>query len=352
MSTSSTPEHALRLGVAGLGFGAGVHLPIFCGMADVDVCAILGRDRAKTESVAKTFGVAAPCVTLEEFLDRDLDAIVVSLPPEPAGVAAAAALERGLAVFAEKPIAATAEAAKRLAARGAGCTTIVDFEFRELLSFQTLKKLLDEGAFGRVSAARISWRSLSYLQRRRTWSWKCDADRGGGILMLSGLHLFNLFEWLFGRVTPEAARFDDRATRAFAPEGGRPAADTADLVLRTADGAPIEAHLTNVAPDRLGHRWEIETERGRLTLEDAGGGAFSGFTLAIAAAEGKKILAEDPPAAGDYRMAPVAALAARFVAAARTRATVAPAFDEGARSQEILETVGALDGAPMERARP
>ena len=51
-------------------------------------------------------------------------------------------------------------------------------------------------------------------------------------------------------------------------------------------------------------------------------------------------------------MAPVAALAARFVAAARTHATVAPAFDEGARSQEMLETVGALDGAPTERARP
>jgi predicted dehydrogenase len=327
----------LRVGIAGLGFGGGVHLPVLRARSDVEIVALLARDRAKAEAAAKTFEVGAACTSLAAFLDREIDAVVIALPPEPAGHVAKAALARDLAVLAEKPIAATAAAADALAADARDLTTMVDFEFRELPSFLALKALLEAKRLGRIRTVRISWRSLSWAQKARAWSWKTDAAQGGGVLTLSGLHLFDLLEWLLGPVTVEGARRSYAATRAFAPTGARPAADTVELSL-AADGVPVAVHLSNAARDRHGHRWEIDAEGGRLTLDDGGIGTFGGFTLTL----GSDTLAADPKRDGDYRLGPVAAIAERFVAAARARQPVAPGFGEGARAQRLLERANAL----------
>ena len=329
----------LRIGIAGLGFGGGVHLPVFTSLPGVEVCAILGRSPEKARAAAAKFGVKAACVTLSQFLDRELDAVVVSLPPRPAGEVAEAALSRGLAVLAEKPIAADAAGAAKLAAQAARRTTMVDFEFRELPTFQALHSLIASGKLGRIDRVRISWRALSFAHRNRIWSWKTDAAMGGGVLTLSGLHLFNLLEWIFGAITPEWTSRSDDATREFAPPGATVAADTADLCLRTVDGLPIEAHLSNAAADRQGHRWEIEAENGCVILDDGGIGTFSRFSLALKTANGRQILAADPVRDGDYRIGPVSALAQRFIAAVREGCTLIPAFDEGARAQTMLEHV-------------
>jgi predicted dehydrogenase len=340
----------LRVGIAGLGFGAGVHVPVFRARPDIEVRALLGRDAAKVRAAAARFDVPIACASPAEFAALDLDAVVIALPPQPAGEVARLALARGWAVLAEKPIAATAAEAQALAAQAHGKTTMVDFEFRELPSFRMLKETLASGRLGRVRRVAISWRSLSYAQRHREWSWKTDAARGGGVATLSGLHLFDLLEWLLGPATPAEARGSDAATRAFAPRDARPAADTVDLSLTSAAGATIAAHLSNAAPDRHGHRWEIDTDGGRLVLDDGGIGTFGGFTLTLRTAGGTRTLAADPTRDGDYRVGPVSDLAARFVAAARDGAPATPGFDAAARAQALAEAVAAraarFDAAP------
>jgi predicted dehydrogenase len=278
------------------------------------------------------------CTSLAAFAALDLDAAVIALPPRPAGEVAEAALRRGWAVLAEKPIAATAAEADALAAEARGRTAMVDFEFRELPSFRRLKATLESGRLGQVRSIHISWRSLSYAQRNRVWSWKTDAAEGGGVMTLSGLHLFDLLEWMLGPITPIEIKPSDAATRGFAPRDARAAADTVDLSLATAAGATIAAHLSNAAPDGHGHRWEIDAEGGQLTLDDGGIGTFGGFVLTLRTAEGVCRLAADPPRDGDYRIGPVAVLVARFIAAARDRSPAAPGFDDGARAQRLLES--------------
>jgi predicted dehydrogenase len=151
-------------------------------------------------------------------------------------------------------------------------------------------------------------------------------------------------------VTPAEARGSDAATRVFAPRDARPAADTVDLSLATAAGTTVTAHLSNAAPDRHGHRWEIDTDGGQLALDDGGIGTFGGFALTLRTADGMRTLAADPKRDGDYRAGPVSDLAARFVAAARDGIPVMPGFDAGARAQALAEAVAAraarFDAAP------
>jgi predicted dehydrogenase len=339
---NSVAPAKLRVGIAGLGFGAGVHLPVFAARPDVEVCALFGRDRVKAEAAATRFDVPIACSSLSEFAALDLDAAIIALPPQLAGEAAAAALRRGWAVLAEKPIALTAAEAEALAAQARGKTAMVDFEFRELPSFRMMKTMLESGRLGRVRSVRISWRSLSYAQRNRVWSWKTDAAQGGGVMTLSGLHLLDLLEWMLGPITPVEAVRSDAATRDFAPRHARPAADTVDLSLTTAAGATIAAHLSNAAPDGHGHRWEIDAEGGQLTLDDGGIGTFGGFALTERVDGRTRVLATDPARQGDYRIGPVSELAGRFLAAARDRVAAAPSFDHAARTHRLLDLVNAL----------
>jgi predicted dehydrogenase len=336
----------LRVGIAGLGFGAGVHLPVFRARPDVEVRALLGRDAAKVRATAARFDVPIACTSPAEFAALDLDAVVIALPPQPAGDVARLALARGWAVLAEKPIAATAAEAQQLAAQAHGMTTMVDFEFRELASFRMLKDTLASGRFGRVRCVAISWRSLSYAQRNREWSWKTDATRGGGVVTLSGLHLFDLLEWLFGPVAVEEASWSNSVTRGFTPAGEWAAADTVDMVLRSADGVPIEAHLSNSAHDDLGHRWTIETEEGRLILYDEGVGTFGAFSLS----HGRDVLTADPAREGDYRLGPVGSLAERFIFSTRAGCTAAPNFSDAARAQIMMEQIATPAKRPSREA--
>jgi len=331
--------HPLRVGIAGLGFGSGVHLPVFSSLPGVTVQAVFGRNREKTAAAARRFDVPAACTSADEFFAQSLDAVVICLPPLASGDVVDAALDLGLPIMCEKPIAATAEHARRLATRGQNTVTIVDFEFRELASFQALHALIAGGSLGKISGVKIVWRSSSYAQRNRIWSWKTSAAEGGGVLTLSGLHLFNLLEWLFGPVVPTAAKLSGAATNAFAPSGQRAAADTADLRFSTQADASIVVHLSNAATDRFGHRWEIETDRGRLVLDDGGVGTFGGFTLTMGPFGKSHTLAADPQRDDDYRLGPVSTLARRFLAAAREGRTINPDFGEGARAQAILEQI-------------
>ncbi len=334
--------HPLRVGIAGLGFGSGVHLPVFSSLPGVTVQAVFGRNREKTAAAARRFDVPAACTSAAEFFAQSLDAVVISLPPLASGDVVEAALDLGLPIMCEKPIAATAEHARRLATRGQKTVTIVDFEFRELASFQALHALIAGGSLGKISSVEIVWRSSSYAQRNRIWSWKTSAAEGGGVLTLSGLHLFNLLEWLFGPVVPTAANLSGAATRAFALSGMQAATDTADLRFQTRDDVSIAAHLSNASGEQPGHRWQIQTERGLVILDDGGVGTFAGFTLTLVTSGGPQILASDPLREGDYRLGPVAALAERFISAVRHGRFVTPGFDEGARAQTVLEQVYAI----------
>lgn len=344
----------LRIGIAGTGFGAAIHLPVLQSLPGVTVTALAGARHDKTVEIARRSGIAVACRTIEELMAQDLDAVTLALPPDLAEPAVELALDRSLAILAEKPLASSAAAAERLARRATGHTAAVDFEFAELDCFRALHNLLARGELGRIRTIDVEWTTRSYADRNRIWSWKTDAARHGGVLTLLGTHVLFLLEWLLGPIVLIDAVADNRATQRFAPSGGVGAADTVSWRGHTAAGAAIAVALCNSAAGSPRHRWTIIGERGSAVLENVTDDPVAGFSLAQVRPNGvtREIISE-PTIAGDSRMRPFRMLAERFTAAIRDGTGCQPGFVAGARVQRLvaeIETLASHGHTPLRAA--
>ena len=106
MSESRQP---LRVAVIGVGWWAVEnHLPVLCARSDVEVRAVCRKGAAELEWVAQRFDVPVATEDFESLPWEELDAVVVSSPHSFHHAHAVAALDRGLHVLCEKPLAITA----------------------------------------------------------------------------------------------------------------------------------------------------------------------------------------------------------------------------------------------------
>ena len=130
----------LRVVVAGLGFGAAVHLPAWRSAPGVEVVGVLSRRQSKAETVAREHGIPLATQSLDELIGLSPDIASLALPPDVAADAAGLALRHGIKVLTEKPIAATLAAARALSGEAPAGHTAVNFSFPELDTFLELKR--------------------------------------------------------------------------------------------------------------------------------------------------------------------------------------------------------------------
>jgi predicted dehydrogenase len=173
----------------------------------------IGRHRldAVAESgVAEVAAVADPALpealdSLEELLERDLDGIVIATPSALHADQATAALEAGLAVFCQKPLARSAVEATRVvdAARAADRLLAVDLSYRYTRAAQALRGAVAE--LGVVDAAELVFHNAYGPDK----PWFYDRElAGGGCVIDLGTHLVDLALWLLGR--PAVRSVDSR----------------------------------------------------------------------------------------------------------------------------------------------
>lgn len=329
----SEAREPFRVAVAGVGFGAAVHVAGLraCG---AEVVAIAAADRARAEDAASRLGIPAGCAGIDALLDRPLDAVTFALPPDANPAAVEAAVARGLAILSEKPLAPGGAEARRLAEAAGGLVTAVDFEFAELTTFRALADLVKGESLGAVRDVRVTWLVESWAQKNRKWSWKTDARRGGGVVGVLATHLLYLAEWLFGPAGVAAAALENRATARFALAGETAAAESATLDLRLPGGVPMHVEVSNAAAGKHLHRWEVTFENGAAVLENDSADYMAGFRLERAG----QVLTE-PATDGDGRLPPFVRLADRFVSAARSGGACLPDFAAGARVQELVDDI-------------
>lgn len=332
-------KKTIRVGVAGLGFGASVHVPAFQSLPGVEVVALAGTDKKRAEQMALSLKISRGYGNLEDFFRHDMDAVSLALPPQWNAKAALMAFRRKLPVLIEKPIGGSFIEAKKLFAAGRGKLAMVDFQFSELKAFQELKKLIEGKKYGRVHHASLFWEVESYAHQTRQWSWKTDFKKGGGVLSLLGSHSLYLAEWLFGSIEGMFAQLDSRRTRKIAPSGAAIAPDFFSAILRFKNGKFLTAVISNASPGGIGHRWEITFEKATAVLYNPPGDYMSGFSLVVKKDRHEKILFRDlRTQAKDGRIAPFRSLAQRFIDAIRDRRRyIAPNLSDGIRVQCLME---------------
>jgi predicted dehydrogenase len=110
--------------------------------------------------------VAVP--SLDALLDLGLDGVVIATPSALHADQAVRALEAGVAVFCQKPLGRTAAEARRVveAARAADRLLGVDLSYRHVTGMAEVRRLVQEGALGRIYAADLVFHNAYGPDRR------------------------------------------------------------------------------------------------------------------------------------------------------------------------------------------
>lgn len=197
--TDNSPEK-LKVGVVGLGWAGQQHLAAFNAMDGVEVVALAGTETGILDELATRFGVPNAYPTWQELLELEgLDALSVAVPTFLHAPIAVAALERGIHVLSEKPLARNGvEGAEMVAAaRKAGRVLDVVFNHRRRGDVRKLKEIIDDGGLGRPYYAKASWLRRRGIPTLGSW-FTSPGLAGGGTLADIGVHVLDYALHLLG----------------------------------------------------------------------------------------------------------------------------------------------------------
>lgn len=232
---------SLRIGIFGTSWWAdSMYLPAITGFDGATVVAACGRDADRAAEFASRWEIPLATTSVDELLDQPLDAVVVASANDSHFDLTMAALDRGLPVLCEKPLALTAARAAAMAKRAddVGLANLIPFTYRYMPTNQWVKRLIDDGFLGRPY--HLNLRYFTGFAREPGYSWRFDRElAGSGVLGDLGSHWLHLARWFFGEVTAIGAiaeTFYDRPNR---PDGGdyKRTEDSAVLNVRFANGA-------------------------------------------------------------------------------------------------------------------
>ena len=203
---------------------------------------VLGYDPdQKLLSDVASNGLLTPVRTLEEAYMKKPDVVFVTNPTSMHLDTTRQAIAHGCDVFIEKPLSHTIDGLDALVdlADEKGVVSMVGCNMRFHPGPAKVKRLLDSGAIGRVTCARIQ--SGSYLPEWRPGqdyrkSYSAQSALGGGCI-LDGIHEIDLARWYVG---------DVKDVFSFAGHISgleMDAEDTAEILLRFDSGAIGEVHL-------------------------------------------------------------------------------------------------------------
>ena len=164
---------------------------------------ISGRDREKVARAAAAYGIASWVDDWHELIARpDVDIVDICTPPGTHAEIARAAAAAGKAVICEKPLAVDyAQAAAAAAAvKKAGVLNAVGFNYRRLPAVSLMKRMIDEGAIGRLRLMRASWLSDEFVDPAIPFDWRFDIKQGGTTISDLGSHMFDMATWMAGPI--------------------------------------------------------------------------------------------------------------------------------------------------------
>ncbi len=254
-------DRDLRVGLIGYGLaGAVFHAPLIATTPGLRLAAIVTSNEERRTLAKRNHPDAriVPDATALWDIRSDLDVVVVASPNSTHVPLAHAAIDAGLPVVVDKPLAATSAEAGALieASREKGVLLTVFQNRRWDGDFLTLRRLIDGDRLGAVR------RFESRFERWRPSAkpgWKTDASPAdaGGILYDLGSHLIDQALVLFGSVTHVYAELDRRRE-------GMQADDDAFVALTHESGVRSHLWMSAVAP-QLGPRYRVLGSRAGFT---------------------------------------------------------------------------------------
>jgi predicted dehydrogenase len=200
------PRRPVRAAVVGLGRMGVAHTAVLSMIPDCEVVGLADHHAPLGQSV-RGMGHRAPFFrSIEQLIAKTSpDAVFVCTQPDAHLPVARVALEAGLAVFVEKPLAHSLADAEALVALAASRKAVVScgYTLAYWPVFAAARHALEVGAIGALRQARSSMHLSQVFGPRR--GWMVDPARsGGGVVANLSSHLLFLLEWFLG--TPVEVR--------------------------------------------------------------------------------------------------------------------------------------------------
>jgi UDP-N-acetyl-2-amino-2-deoxyglucuronate dehydrogenase len=250
-------------GIVGAGVISSTHARAIASLRGARLVAVTDVEPDRATSLAAAHDCAAE-PDLDALLARDdVDIVCVCVPSgmhADVGIRAAAA---GKHLVIEKPLDVSLAAADRLieAVRQAGAVLTVISQHRFDRGLLELRRLLDDGALGRLVLGEAStkwYRSQAYYDSS---AWRGTWALDGGSLMNQGIHYADLLLWSMGPVAEVTALFSTQ-THQIEVE------DAALAVLRFASGALGTIVTSTAVFPGFAQRLEISGTSGTVVIED------------------------------------------------------------------------------------
>jgi predicted dehydrogenase len=253
--------------VIGCGTISIVHLGAIMSLDGVDLVGVCDTDADRAAAVGRRYGV--PWFPDHAALLETVRPQVVHIctPHNEHVPVAIDALDAGVAVLLEKPVAHTVAEAERLvdaATRRPDVKVGVCLQNRYNTTVQRAKALLGTGELGRVlgASATLLWHRDPAYYLARPWRGRVR-ESGGGVLINQAIHTLDLLEWLLGDVVEVRGH-----TGRYGLDGVVDVEDTAHVLLDHEGGARsvVFATVTNVIDSPV--TIEIVSEGAVLLIRD------------------------------------------------------------------------------------
>ncbi len=199
----------LRAGVIGLGWAGQQHMAAYAGLPDVDLVGLAGLEADALRALGDQYGIATDqrFANWQELVGHgQLDVISVAVPTTLHQPVVVAALDAGLHVLCEKPIAENAEAGLVMVEAAERNDRVLDISFnhRRRGDVKALKKIIDAGLLGNIYYAKAGWLRREGIPGLGSWFTR-RATAGGGPLMDIGVHMLDMALHLLGEPKVRAA---------------------------------------------------------------------------------------------------------------------------------------------------
>ncbi len=196
----------LRIAIVGAGTIGRTHSAAYLNIENAKVTAICDIDTGRAGSLAKEHHAKVYASPEELLENEEIDAMDICLPTYLHKKVAIKAMDRGLHVFCEKPIAASMEDAGQMreCARKNGVKLFVGHVVRYFPAYINARQIISEGQIGTPKLIRTT-RAGAYPCWGQN-NWYSNYEQSGGVLLDLAIHDFDWILHCFGDIDRVYAR--------------------------------------------------------------------------------------------------------------------------------------------------
>jgi UDP-N-acetylglucosamine 3-dehydrogenase len=190
----------LKAAVIGICGGIARFHAMACKKLGIELAYVVDINPAVSE-IAKEYGCKS-LTDYRELLNKDIDMVIVALPPYLHPKVCSDFLKRGINVFCQKPIAANSKDAQQLVniVRKSNAKFMVGYLWRFHPAIIKLREVMQNGDLGKIYIVNVKDSHAVYGRKDYPdVKWRKERKHGGGVTLILAIHELDLVPWMLSK---------------------------------------------------------------------------------------------------------------------------------------------------------